>query len=275
MRLTTKIILGIILSVFIISLTFIIGFSFTDRKNQKHSYSNVIDLPQGNMIGIELAAFKTILIDEIQLESNGYNYRLSNKCNIIFDSIPADSNPEMLFIPGVLKEYIAVYTSDDTLTIKLNVPDLGEKFRTEAYRFQAISGVNLHFNISKLDIVSKAQSLSVNIKNIETDSIKVVSNGNIFIDSCKVLCIEPQLLNNYRNLKVSNCDVKRMNLDLDNIRNWNIENCNIEEEYMTGSKTHSITQNKNEASTINWNPKKKDAELNIKIQGEPAKIIIQ
>ena len=273
MRLTTKIILGIILSVFIISLTFIIGFSFTDRKNQKQS--NVIDLPQGNLIGIELASFKTILIDEIQLESNGYNYGLSDKCNIIFDSVPANPNPEMLFIPGVLKEFIAVYTSDDTLMIKLNVPDLGEKFRTDAYRFQVISGINLHFNISKFDIVNKAQLLSIVMKNIETDSMKVASNSNIFIDSCKVLCIEPQFLNNYRSLKISNCDVKRINLDLDNMWNCNIESCNIEEEYITGSRTHSITQNKNEASTINWNPKEKDAELNIKIQGEPAKIIIQ
>ena len=35
MRLTTKIILGIILSIFSLSLIFIIGFSFTDRKNHK------------------------------------------------------------------------------------------------------------------------------------------------------------------------------------------------------------------------------------------------
>ena len=274
MRLTTKIILGIILSIFAIALTFIIGFSFTDREKYNRSNLSAIDLPQDNMTGIELASFKTILIDEFDLNSNGYNYGITDMCNIFFDSVPVDSNPDMLFIPDVLKEFISVNTSNDTLVVKLNLLDLGEKYRTEEHRFQSISGVNMHFNISKLDIVNKAP-LSVIIKNVETDSIKIVSNGDIFIDSCKALLIDPQLLVSYRSLKVTNSDVKRIDIDFDNIRNWNIENCNIEEEFFTGSGRHDIIKHRNEASNIMWVPKNKDARLNIGIQGDTTQIIIR
>ena len=271
MRLTTKIILGIILSIFTITLTAIIGLSF----NYNRSNFININLPQDNMIGIELASFKTILIDEIHLNSNERNYGLTNMCNIFFDSVPADKKPDMLFIPDVLEEFISTNTSNDTLTVKLNLPDLDKKYRTEEHRFHYISGVNLYFKISKLDIVNNAQSLPVIIKNIETDSIRVVSNSNIVIDYCKALFIEPRLLANYRSLRVTNSDVKRINLDMDNIRNWNIENCNVEEEFLTGSGQQRIIQHPNESGTINWAPKNKDAKLNIEIQGDTTQIIIR
>jgi len=276
MRLTTKIILGIILSIFFITLTFIIGFSFSDRKNHTYSNSNVIDLPQDNMTGIELAPFKTILINEIPFETkNYYYYGISDNCNILFNSAPANSSPEMLFIPGVLKDFISVNTSNDTLLVTLNLRDLSEKYRNNEHRFQAISGINLHFNISNLDIINNSGTLGLHIKNFETDSIKINSHGNIFIDSCKALFIDPQIINSYKDLGITNCDIKRINLDLDKMHNWSIGNCNIEEQHLTGSGKHDIKQHRNEASNIMWTPKNKDAELNIKIQGETTQIIIR
>jgi len=274
MRLTTKIISGIILSIFFISLTFIIGFSFTDRKDQKHSNSNVINLPQDNITSIELGSFKTIVIEEIQFESKKNYFGLSDNCNIFFDPPTENNNTDMLFIPAALKDFISIATTDDTLTIKLNLLELGKKYKNNEYSFQAFSGINMYFKTSKLDIINFTKVIPVNIKNIETDSIKITSNGNIRIDSCKALFIDPKLTIDYRNLNVTNSEIKIISLDLDNIRNWNIENCTIEEEYITGSGKHHITQHRKESTTINWIPKNENAELNIKIPGETTKIII-
>ena len=275
MRLTTKIILSIIMSIFLISLTFIIGFSFTDRKNYNHSNVASIDLPQDNMTGIELPSLKTILIDEIPFESNNHLYGITDKCSIFFDSIPANSSPGMLFIPSVLKDYISFNASNDTLTVKLNLRDLGNKYRSDEYAFHSISGVNLYFTISNLDIISNIQLIPVNIKNIDTDSIKINSRGDIWIDSCKVQLIDPRIMDNYRSLKVTNCNIKRITIDMDNIRNWNIENCVVEEEFFTGSERHNMFLHRNDSGTKKWMPKNKNARLNIEIQGDTTQFIIR
>ena len=276
MRLTTKIITGIILSFFFISLTFIIGFSFTDRKSNNCFNATVIDLPQDNITGIELAFFKTIIIDEIPFDSKNANYGLSDKCNIFFSSVTEKQNSDMLFIPAVLKDFISINMSNDTLMVKLNLRDLGEKYRNEEYGLNAVSGVNLYFNISKLDIISNIQALSISMKNIETDSIKVTSNGEILIDSCKARFVDPYLIANYRSFKIANCDIKSIyiDLDFDNMYNWHIEKSNIEEQIITGSRSHYITQYRNKSVQVNWIPKNNKAELNIKIPGDTTQIII-
>ena len=274
MRLTTKIITGIILSIFLISLTFIIGFSFTDRKTYSSSNINDIELPQDNMTSIELAAFKTIVIDEIQQESQNHSFSIRDFSSVNFDSIPEENNPDMLFIPESLKDFIIINTSDDTLTIKLNINELGAKYKSQNFRYQYISGINMRFCTSKIDVINKLRRLSVNIKNIETDSIKIKSHGKVFIDSCKVQFMDPFMEAGYERLKITNCDIKRINLDLDHIHSWNIEKCNIEERFFTGSRGHNIILH-NEPAKINWIPKNENAALNIKIQGDTTQIIIQ
>ena len=275
MKLTTKIILGFLLTVFLSALIFIIGFSFTDRKNYSRQFSIVIKMPQDNITGIELPPFKTILIDEVVVESKDLNYALTADCSLLFDSAPVNSDPEMLFIPGVLKDFISINSSNDTLIVRLNLRDWVEKYGNDEHEYQTISGVNLHFNVSNFDIITYNKILPIKIKNIETDSIKISSYGNIDIDSCNTQFIDPQSMNDYCKLSITNSNIKRLNLDLDNMRHWNIENCNIEEEYITASGRHDIIQYPNESSIINWIPKNKNSELNIKIQGETRKITIQ
>ena len=263
MRLTTKITLGIILSIFVISLIFIISLSVIDGENR--SNVNVIELPQDNKTGIELSAFKTIIIDE---GTSGLQENFSYNLISDFRPILEKNSPDMLYIPEVLKDYVSVNTLKDTLTIKLYLNDLGKKYKNEKYRIQHISEINLHFNVSEMDIINKMKNSSINIKNIETDSIKIDSYGNIFIDSCKVQFIEPNVR---KRVTITNCDIKRINLDLDYLQQWSIEKCNIEETYYTGSKKHNLTLHDNSGIKY-WIPKNKDAKLVMTLQGNPAKI---
>ncbi len=273
MRLTTKIIIGAILSIFSISLLLIIGFSFTDRKNHRSSV-NFIQLPQENPTGIELGSFKTITIDKEPYETNEYNiYLREDDCNLYIDSTPEQNNPDMLFIPESLKDYISTGITGDTLNIRLKIWDLHNKYKSDKYRSHSVAGINLHFTLSKIDIINKLHDLSIQVKNIETDSVKINSRGSIYIDSCKINVITPVIKTEYYNKKltITNCEAKKVNLDLDNSHRWNFENCNIEEENLTGSHIHNITQN--ESGKINWLPKNKDATLNITVQGDTTQII--
>ena len=274
MRLTTKIVFGIIPSIFFISLAFIIGFSSSDRKN--HSFRSniyIFELPQDNMTGIELGAFETIIIDEIPYKGSRY-YIQENYGSINFDSIPEKGKPDMLFVPESLKDFVVINTSNDTLTIKLNMPELEKKYKSDDHKETDISGMNMYLSTAKTDIINKLR-LSVNIKNIEIDSIRISSNGSIFIDSCKTQFIEPFLKAHHQTLSITNCNVKRINLDFDHIRNWNIENSNVEEQYITGGGNHHIALHRNESGKIKWIPKNDKAELNIKIPSDTTDIIIQ
>ena len=272
MRLTTKIMLSIIAAIFLIPLIFIIGFSFTDRKNYNHSNVEFINLSQENKTGIELPSYKKILIDEAPFKSEeGYYNGFSNNCSIFLELNPEEHNSDMLFTPESLKDFIAIDTYDDTLKIIINFMGLGKKLKNDENKNRFYSELDLHFNISNIDVTSNIRRLSITAKNIHTDSIIVKSSGNIYIDSCKADVIEP--VTKYRRLTIKNSDLKKLNLDLDYADIWHIENCNIEEEYLTGGKTHNITQNKDESRIIHWHPKNKNAKLNITIESDTAQII--
>ena len=273
MRLTTKIIIGIILSILLISMAFIASLSFSDKKNFKRSSSYNVELSQNNITGIELSSFNTIVIDEVPYESEEYKYYISNDCHVYFDSITEKDDPDMMFIPESFKDFVLTDFHGDTLKIKLDKHGIGNKYKSEEHRHHSILGLNISFRVSKIDIINNVQNLSVNVSNIETDSIKIISYDDIIIKSCKAQYIAPILKTNHKKLEITNSEAKRVNLDIDDIRNWNIENCNIEEQYITGSRKHHITQHRKESGIINWIPKNNNAELNINVKGDTTQII--
>ncbi|MDR0575780.1 MAG: hypothetical protein LBG96_17465 [Tannerella sp.] len=279
MKLTTKIISGIILSAFALSLLFIIGFSFTDRKYFKRAYNNTITrIPQDNMMGIEVEPYRVIVLDTERpdTENNdayGFGY---DECGLFINPAATPDKENKLFIPEALHGFISAKTNDDTLTIRIKIDELRKKYKKEdADNYTFFAGINLHLYTSNTNVINKITSVQTKISNIETDTIRVNAWGDIHIDSCKAIVINPVLEENYRKLTVKNSYARTIHLDLDRINNWNIENCKIKEENLTGSNRHSITKHRNESGTINWYPKNKDAELNIKVQGDVTQIIFQ
>ena len=276
MRLTTKIILSIIAVTFLISLIFIIGFSFTDRKNYKHhsSTANTINFSQENKTEIELPSYNTIFIDEVAFDGSkgGYYNGLSDNCGIYLDLIPENYTSDVLLVPESVKDFISLKTYGDTLKIIIDLPELNKKHATDKIKIPRYSELDLRFNISKIDFTNKIHGLSVIAKNINTDSIKIKSSGNIYIESCNADVLEP-LVTTHAQLSVKNSNLKKLNLDLDYAGRWHIEDSNIEEENLTGSKIHNITQSKEESRKINWFPKNKEAQLNVNIKSDTVQII--
>jgi hypothetical protein len=286
MRLTTRIITGIILSIFALALLFIIGFSFTDRKIFNRRQLNTIILPQDHQAGITLPSFKTVIIESEEphamseaphaMDKYGHIDIDVRDCNLYIDPVSGENNPEMLFFPESLKDFISTGMSNDTLKIRLDMWNLCRKYKSEEHRVSYVSGINLRFVIAKIDVVNKLSDLSITIKNIETDRIKVDSYGNIRIDSCKAEVIEPLIRSGYHKLIVENCVSHAVNMNLDYVKKWNIkENCTIDEVNYTGSGEHHIIVHRNTSEKMNWLPKKKKAKLNLTIQGDTTQILIQ
>jgi len=274
MKLTTKIIFGIILSIFAVSLIFIIGFSFSDRIHYQHRIiSNKISISQDNPIGLDINPFNVVVIeDDMKFGQVDVISSSSDECSLTL--YPISSGKEnKLFFPEALYSCIDAKTNDDTLKIIINFDELRKKYNVINHEY--FSGINFNLFTSRVNIINNVARFCIKVENIETDSIKIVSSGDILIESCKAIIIEPVMDNSRRKLDVKNSVAKEIHLDLDGLRNWNLEECNIEIQNLTGSGRHNITLDRNKAGKINWYPKDEDAELNIKVQGDTAQIVFQ
>jgi len=285
MRLTTKIIIGIIGSIFILSLLFIIGFSFSERKYYTFSNRgfNEINIPQEKSMGIDIAPFHVVVLEEdrtgivTEEEVSGIiQIYLSYSGNNSLTLNPITSGDEnRLFIPEALNGFIVAKTNSDTLTIQIKADELSKKYKKNLEKeFLSFSGIHLTLYSSNVNIISKIRGFKTNVCDIETDSIKIDANGDILIESCKAIDIDPVWVSNCK-LTVQNSMAKTISLDFDRKGTWSIEECEIEARNYSGSGRHNITLHKNETGTINWLPKNKDAELNIKVPGDTAQIVFR
>ena len=283
MRLTTKIVIGIILAIFLLTLINIIGFSFSDRRHYNHSFQRhpLIQISQ-DKVDIPIEPSRVVVL-ELDQTNNSVFYLLDSE-NGFFIHPPVTSDDEnKLFIPKSLNDCVSFQTKGDTLVIKINIDKVMEKNAYQIETFerketrhavssQTIGGINLYLYISNVRVINTVRGIQTLVHNIVTDSIIVHSHAKISIDSCKANVIEPYC----NQLTVTNCVAKSLFLDLDRINNWDIDNCDIERRIFTGSKrNHSITTNVNEVASINWLPKNKDASLNMTFKGDSVQITTQ
>ncbi|MDR2385079.1 MAG: hypothetical protein LBD80_05380, partial [Tannerella sp.] len=118
MKLTTKIVTGIILSIFILSLAFITGFSFTDRKNYRRTNVSVINIPRDSKTGIDTEPYRTIVLERDKYEQERiYHYIAEENCGLFLNPVTAEAEKNKLFIPDALLDFISVKTCNDTLTV--------------------------------------------------------------------------------------------------------------------------------------------------------------
>lgn len=289
MRLTTKIILGVITSILALSILFIISFSFSERERPSHSYPSSINIPQDNKTGIEIAPFRVVVLDIERTDALDYYYHFEDDSCGLFLKPTTAGEANKLFIPETLSGFITAQTKNDTLSVGIKVDELRKKYsiadssqkqtppQVGTMYFISISGVNLHLYTSNVNVINNIDRLSVKMNGIETDSIKIISAGNVLIDSCKATVIDPHT-QNHSALKIKNSTAKAFNLDLDVIKKWQTVNCLFEEENLTGSNKHTIYRIREPGdapSKINWQPKNKDAELNIHLKGDPVQVAFQ
>ena len=282
MRPTTKIIFGVIASIFILSLSFIIGFSFSERRHYTGHYhtANRISIPQENPIGVNLDPHRVIVIEEdytgVRFEDENkpgtarINMYLESGClSVIHKTSEMD---DKLYFPEALIGCIATKMNDDTLTIQLKYSELLGKYdKGDSLNYISFSGIDLDLHTSIVNIVNRVPRCIVKVNTVETDSIQIDSRGEVLIESCKANFIYTL----FSKLTVKNCVVKTILLDLDHRGSWKIEKSDIEFQNFTGSGQHNITQYRNESSTINWYPKNAKAELNIKVPGDTTQIVFR
>ena len=276
MRFTTKIVLGIFLSIFLLSLGAIIGFSFTDRVNYNWTSKGKLSISQENIISVDLKPYKTIRVEKDLYPGDKYNIHLQG--TLYINPITASDEKNKLFLSEELFQFSDIVSSNDTLIIRLQIKDLHEKYVANKPRkvshLYVIEGFNFYVHTNTVDIISNLNGVSIDVRNIKTDKININTYGNAYIDSCQTGVIEPHVRGWHKSFRLKNSQVKELNIDLDLMAgNWTVENCDIEVENLTGSGKYDVQLPKSEAKIMNWIPKDKDAKLNVTLYGDTARIV--
>ena len=269
MRLTTKIVLGIFLSIFLLILGFIIIFSFTDKVNYGNSGTHELTISQESIVSRDVAPYKTILL-ETEWEDE-YN---AQPCGTIYVrpiTIPSEENK--LILSEELAEFTDIVSLNDTLIIRLKMKELNDRYSISEYIYTKIDGVDFYVHTNAVDIKTDLSGIDIDIRGIKTDKIKINASGKLNIEDCQANIIEPYMEGYRRAFSLKNSQIKELKMDLDIMDSWIVENSDIEVENLTGSKTHSVQLSKNEAKVVNWIPKNEDAKLNVTLLGDTARIV--
>jgi hypothetical protein len=110
MRLTTKIVLGIIILVFLLSFGFIVCLSFIEIETV-YDERNPPTISQENIISVDIEPFQTIWIGKEDLEA----YKLSPTGTIRLSPIIHKEERNKVFLPEELLQFVDIISSNDTL----------------------------------------------------------------------------------------------------------------------------------------------------------------
>ena len=277
MRQTTKIIIGIISSIFALALFFLIGFSCSERRNWEGFGTPSFSVSQENRIEIETGSFRTVSFEVLGLghPSDSPVYLSGELC---IRPVSEESGKQSLSVPEEVKEYLKLSIFGDTLLVSIDQEAICRKIKTEykpdenhkSKRLHLIKGLNLFLNTSIVDVINKT-NFQMTVQDQKTDRVKLRSNSEISIVDCDITDL--QFANNWRMTTIKNCKIRNLNLDLDETKNWRAENSEIHTGNLSGGSRHDNVFPKGMVKEINWYPKHNDARLNLSLEGDSAKIV--
>ena len=274
MRLTTKIVLSIITSIFLLSFGIIIALLINAKKNNYYENDFPRIISQENIISVDIEPYKTIWIDE---EENLKDIQIYPAGTLLLKPAIREEEKNKLFLPEELLPFTTIVSSNDTLIIRLKLEGLHKQYvptkQMNKHIIHVLDGVNFVMHPNTLDVISNINGIKIDIRNMKTDRIDICTFGEVNIDSCQVDRINPDMRRG-RIFLLKNSQVKELNIDLDQMgSSWIVENCDIEVENRTGSGNHRADLPKGAAKIVNWIPKNKDARLAVTLYGDTVRIV--
>jgi|GEM_PF-6072365 len=275
MRLTTKIVLGIIAAVFLTATGYICYLSLSYDGEKK---TGVILTDETVSIDISGQKIIEIYADTISIKNDGKD---KDKHYIIFDGLiniqPAakEEDKGKIYIPEQLKEYLEISALHDKTILRVKTAELlTDHYKNKIPDPAAIRGINFTiYADSCVDIRSRIGGLRANIQGLKAESINIdIMRGDLNIENCEADIITPTV-RGWGHFVMKNSRTKVFNADLDYLQNWRIEQCDIDTENLTGSGNHDVEVPATECRVMNWNPKNEKASLNVSLGSDTARVI--
>ncbi|NDW18287.1 hypothetical protein D0T53_06970 [Dysgonomonas sp. 216] len=213
---------------------------------------------------MEIAPYKVVLLD---YETQQNNQHYLKGCLFIEPAAKTNNKKEITYSKK-LQPYVNIKNSNDTLIIKLNLDRLYEDHNIKSNLFVEKMDLKLSAD-SSINIISNVYGLGANLKNIVTDDVNIKMTGSINIENCSIKKITPEIKRN-NSFSIKKSKVDTLNIDLDALDWWEVKDCDIQVEVLTSSRHKSVYFPKSEARELYWNPKNKDARLNIELKADSA-----
>lgn len=265
MRRTTIILLGIISSLLLLSVIFILYQSTLDladfkMDNQKSNLSGKVD-------SISISSYKILKIKEISRVSDNHTMG-----KIFVKPAKYAMQTGYFYFPNELLSMVTKRISGDTLIIQLNYDEKKLDAIKERYK---CGKLNAFFHLytsptSALSICNEVNELDTELKGVSLSEAVVNSCSSIVVDSCNINNLN--LSGWYPSINLKNSKINIFSLDLENLNNWNVHNCQINEEHLTGNGYHAIHLPKSECKRMTWKGKTKEASLHVDLDSDKASI---
>lgn len=275
MRLTTKIVLGIIAAAFLIAIGCICYLSLNYDGGRKAGL-----ILKEETAGIDISGQKVIEIyaDTIPAKDGRGD---KDKYYVIFDGliniqpVTNEGDKGKLYIPEQLKEYLEISTVHDKTILRVKTAELlANHYKNGIPSPAAIRELNFTvYADSYVDIRSRVDGLRANVQGLKAGSINIeILRGDLNIENCEADIITPAI-RDWGSFVMKNSKTKVFNADLDYLQNWKIEQCDIDTENLTGSGNHDVEVPATECRVMNWNPKNEKASLNVSLGSDTARVV--
>lgn len=264
MRLTTKLVIGIILLVFIASISAIVGLSFTDLPTRSHRM-NEVRTNAVKYMDLKVDTYKTVKIDIEPSSADVYRRQKGDILSELYiENTRAGKSINTISVNQKMRNYLRVNVQNDTLYLKIDLVKLLKDNNSEILN----EIVALKIYNDNADVDNRIPGLNMKITGMKGNDIKLSSEGTILVKEStfdKLECLKG-------NIFLERVSLNYLNLDLDNVHDWKVNDCKINEENLSGSRSHYIVTPKSETKVLNWHPKNKEANLNVKISGGNARL---
>lgn len=270
MKCTTKIVLGIIVAIFTLSIIFIIYAAIWyngDERNYFPEYYGTLSyqIPQGDVTTYDLDSFQVLRFETVS--GDGYSGRML-KGELIVRSQISETDKNQLVVPSAISRYINMEAVGDILKIRVDREAILELYKDSIdKKYESLTGLDMSLYLSdrNVKIMNTIPYINVFVDSLNADMVDMlVESGKIKVKSSKITHLRTQA-HRYGSFLLQQSEIDTLTLDLDNINGWTITDSRIEVENLTGSGYHNVQQSKRESKVFNWIPKNKDAKLNMSV----------
>ncbi|WP_029906818.1 hypothetical protein [Prevotella sp. 10(H)] len=275
MRLTTKIVLGIIIAVFVIAISYICYTSLNYDENMKRGFS----------LGEEMVEMDVLAQGAVEIRSEIFSEEYRKKHDMSDFYKCCDGNIEIkqsndkaqigkIFVPKKLKEYVSYSTENKKLIIDVKIQSLIDDLQESEEKESYINDMNFIVYVDSLvNVSSNITGIRASAKDLDAREINLdVTGADLEIINCTADIVRP-LIRNWGRFTMKDSKTAALDIDLDHLHNWTIDKCDIDTENLTGSRDYYINLPKSECKVMNWNPKNENASVRVTLGSDTAKIM--
>lgn len=283
MRLTTKIVLGIIAAIFLISIITIICLSIN---NGRSSIDEEAMTENTKMTSIDISTHKFITLD---MEHNDNNVFFSGTLDFhpLLDENEKEKWPfenagekNKLIVTEELKPNIRQVLAGDTLKLFLKPFDKMMSKKRNARMYYVESKIKMIlFHEGDINLKNNISFISVNINDINTNSMNLSSPGEIRLQNCTVDTINPSIRKNdesfflSRHLSINNSKIDILNFKFVGNSELNLNDSKIETGNFYGYTNKKLTIPANTFKKINHIKEAGEKSLELEIFSDTVQFI--